>query len=383
MSHAASIRPRSHRRRLGGRPWSLLAALAALSVLIAACGGGGPPPPPAEHDVLLFITNYGDQRIEVASAESDPAELAANPGLRITDPGFASVISAVWGAGDRLYVSDFALNQIRVYDADDAMGAAASTPVAIITSPDLVEVYAMAFDTAGNLWVSDRRGSRPDTPIQNRILKFASAAVASATGNTTLDAATVITLDTTTAGFDSNWIVSLTVDAQGDLWFTDTWDWAVSRITDPGSLVGAVSGYKATLRLQSVDGINPELSDIRNPVSVAIDADGNLYVGNRGRDKVARFDGAASLTGDYLGGARSADAMLAVGLTNAPLVALASDGALWVGSSGPGDLSQLVRVTGQAAGSGEVDLTPTKQFGWAPGNSNAYHEAGGMTFHVR
>lgn len=372
----------SHRRRTV-RPWRLSAALAALAVLVAACGGGGPPPPPDAHDVLMFISNYSDARIEVMSAESDPAELAANPGLRIADPAFVSVISAVWGPGDRLYVSDFALNQIRVYDADDAMGAAAPTPVAIITSPDLVEAYAMAFDPSGNLWVSDRRGSRDASPITNRIVKFTAASVAAATGATSLNAATVITFDTSTPAFAYNRITSLTFDEQGDLWFTDVLAWAVYRTTDPGSLTGTVNGHVPTLRLQSINFGTPELSDIRNPTSLAVDSDGNLYVGNRGRDKVARFDGAASLTGDYAGATRSADAMLAVGLTNASLVTIAPDGALWVGSSGPTDLSQLVRVTGQAGGSGNVALTPIAQFGWAPGNTNAYNEAGGMTFHIR
>ena len=110
---------------------------------------------------------------------------------------------------------------------------------------------------------------------------------------------------------------------------------------------------------------------------------GNLFVGNRGRDRVARFDGAASLGGDYIGSARPADATLTVGLLNTTLVALAPDGALWVAASGPTDFAQLVRVTGQANGSGQVDLTPSKQFNWSAVNTNAFHEAGGMLFHTR
>lgn len=372
----------SHWRRPGGTVSAplLVVALGLLLGLLVACGG--PTPPTPDQDAYhLLISNYSDASIEVMASATDPATLVADTSLRLADPDFVSVIAVVWGPGDRLYVSDFALGQIRVYDADDALGAAAPTPLAIITSPDLQEPYAMAMDSGGALWVSDRRGSRDGSPVANAIVKL--TGVAAASGTTSIAASVVVTLDSTAPAFASQWITSLTFDDEGDLWFTDVWDWAVSRISDPGSLGGTVTGLVPTLRLQSVNVGNPELSAIRNPQSVAIDGEGNLYVGNGGRDKVARFDAAASLTGDYVSGAKQADAMLAVGLFNVPLVALGPDGALWVASSGPSQLAQLVRVTGQADGSGDVALFPTRQFFWAPGNTNAYHEAGGMTFHSR
>lgn len=364
------------------RRMALATGVLALVVALAACAAPTPPPPPPDVDgIVLLVANYSDNRIEVMGAESDAALVAARPAEGFADSGAASTVSVVWGPGDRIYVSDFALGQIRVYDVDATLGSAAATTVAVITSPDLIEPYALAFDSVGNLWVSDLQGSRPGTPVANRLVKL--PGVAGATGATVIGAATIVTLDATNLSFGSTWITSLYFDSQDDLWFTDTLDWAVSRVGNPAALSGTVLGLVPELRLQSLDGINNDLSDIRNPVGMAVDAAGNLYVGNRGRDKVARFDGAASLAGDYVGSVRQADANLAVSLTNTTLVALAPDGALWVGSSGPTDLAQLVRVTGQAAGSGDVALAPTTQFGWAPANTNAFHEAGGMLFHTR
>lgn len=40
-------------------------------------------------------------------------------------------------------------------------------------------------------------------------------------------------------------------------------------------------------------------------------------------------------------------------------------------------------ATRSADGSGEVALTSTRRFGWAPGNTNAFSEAGGMAFLAR
>lgn len=331
----------------------------------------------------MLVANYSDNRIEVMGAETDAADLAARPASSFTDTGAASTVHVVWGPGDRIYVSDFALNEIRVYDADAALGAAAPSTIAVITSPDLQEPYAMAFDTAGNLWVSDLRGSRPAgaTPVPNRIVKL--SGVAAASGDAVIDAAAVVALDTISATFTSTWVTGLFFDPQGDLWFSDTWDWAVSRIGNPAALTGTVTGHVPEFRLQSIDAGNADLSDIRNPVGIAVDAAGDLYVGNSGRDRVARFDGAAALAGDYVGSARSADATLTVGLLNTALVALAPDGALWVASTGPVDFAQMVRVTGQSNGAGEVALAPTTQFSWSSVNTNAFHEAGGMLFHTR
>ena len=350
---------------------------------LAACTTTAPPPTPPEDGIVLVVANYSDNRVEVMGAESDPADVTPRPADSFSDTGASSTVHAVWGPGDRIYVSDFALNQIRVYDADATLGSTTPATVAVITSPDLQEPYAMAFDAAGDLWVSDLRGSRPagSDPKPNRIVRL--AGVATAAGNTVIDAAAVVSLDTINATFTSTWLSSLYFDDQGDLWFADMGDWAVSRIGNPAALTGSVTGLEPELRLQSIDAGNADLSAIRNPVGLAVDDSGNLYVGNRGRDRVARFDGAASLAGDYVGNARGPDATLAVGLFNTALVALAPDGALWVASSGPTDFAQMVRVTGQANGSGEVALTPSKQFNWSSVNTNAFHEAGGMLFHTR
>ncbi|HET8986397.1 MAG TPA: hypothetical protein VFN03_11620 [Trueperaceae bacterium] len=358
--------------------------IAVLAVVIAAavtgCATPPPPPPPPDADsIVVAIANSTDNRVEVLGAVSDPAQLAARPNSSFTDSEASSIIQAVWGPDDRIYVTDLGNENIRVYEADDVLGSADPTPVAILTSGDVQEPYALAFDDDGNLWIADRRNSRQGNLIPNRITRH--SVWAGATGSVNTPADVILNFDNT-GTFTTSWITDIFVDDQGDLWFSDTLSWSVSRLSGAGAINVDTFDIVPDLRLQSVDAGNADLSDIRNPTSFVLDADGNLYVGNAGRDKVARFDDAVSLAGDYAYDARQADATLAVGLLNTAMVGLAPDGALWVASRGPAQFAQVVRVTGQAGGSGEVALTPTKQFNWST-NTHAYHEAGGLLFHTR
>lgn len=360
-------------RRLGRR----LAIVASIAALLAACGT--PTPPPDEDaNVFLLIANYSGHHIEVLSAVDDPATLTHDTGAGFTTEDDASVAMAVFGPDGRIYVADHGVGRILVYDADAALAASAPAPAAVITSADILEPVALAFNSAGELWVADRRRSSQGDPSTNRLVKLHS--VVTAAGPTDLDGTTVVEFDDAASpDFKYDQLGALFIDQTGNIWVTDVLNWNVARIDDPEGLLGVVLGVVPDLQFKSVDFGSPNDSAIRNPTSLAMDADGRLYVGNRGQTSVARFDDPYAVPNDAVSVVPSA--VMASGLPNTTLVAIDGDGALWVAASGPADPATIARFANPGSGTGLQTPVASATFAWAP--ANAYAAGGGMLFHTR
>ncbi len=370
----------SQRRR---RPGRRFAGAASIAVLLAVCGTltacSTPTPPPSDDaNVFLLIANYSGHHIEVLSAVDDPAALQHDTGAGFTTEDDASVAMAVFGPDGRIYVADHGVGRILVYDADAAFAASAPAPVAVITSADIIEPVALAFNAAGELWVVDRRRSSEGDPHANRLVKLHSAGTA--VGPTDLDGTTVVEFDDAASpDFKYDQLGGLFIDQTGNIWVTDVLNWNVARIDDPDGLLGVVLGVVPDLQFKSVDFAAPDDSAIRNPTSLAMDADGRLYIGNRGQTSVARFDDPYAVTNNALSVAPSA--VIVSGLPNTTLVAVDGDGALWVASSGPADPATIARFANPGSGMGLQTPAASTTFAWAP--ANAYAAGGGMLFHTR
>lgn len=322
-----SLRTRSNSRRRA--PW--LAFVIAGVVALASCGG--PAPREADPNLFLMIADASANRVEVLSAVDDPAKLAPNTTASFSIGTEGSVGMAAFGPDGRIYVTDWSGARILVFDADTALSSANPSPAAVITSPALMEPLTMAFTADGDLWVADRRGSTQGSPVPNRLVKLHD--VTAAVGHTELAATAVLDFrSSTTSIFRYHFLDALLLDEQGNLWMTDLFDWTVSRIDDPNDLTGDHADFVPDLQFASVNYSDAPLSAVRNPTGLAMDAQGRLYVGNRGQTSVARFDAPYSITsGDDVVTASASIHVAGTGIPNTSLVAIDSSANLWVASA--------------------------------------------------
>ncbi|MBX3143435.1 MAG: hypothetical protein KF813_06750 [Trueperaceae bacterium] len=366
----------SSTRRFTKTLHSLLALLAA-AVIVVGCGGTTPPDPD-EPNLFLLVPDYTLVSIDVLSAVDDTSELARNSSASFGIEDDASTTGAAFGPGDRIYVADHGVGRILVYDVEEAFEEASPEPVAIITSASFEEPVSIAFDTDGNLWVSDGRRSSSDDPVPNHILRF--DAVDSVVGDSVLTPDAVIELHLNTSlAFNHNQIRSLYFDHLGRLWFVDYHSWTVFRIDDPGDFTGTTSDVVPDFQFRALDAGDANASPIRNPSAVLLSASGVLYVGNDGQNTVARFDDLSEIGSGLSNNVPSAN--LSVGLQRTNILAFDPNGDLWVGSSGDGTNSQLVRITDPTTGTGAVTKTPAQTVNWAPGSQFTY--GGSLLFQVR
>lgn len=357
-----------------------MAFVVAGSIALTSCGGAAPQPE-AQH-LFVLVANSSTNRVEVLSAAADPADLARNTTASFAIGAGGSIGAAIFGPDGRIYVSDWSGGKILVYDAGTALGSGNPSPAAVITSPALLEPLTMAFAANGDLWVVDRRGTIPSSPVANRMVKL--AGVSSAVGDTVLDAAAILDFRSSTSTiFRYNYLDGLLLDKQGNLWVTDLFDWTVSRIDDPADLTGTHADFVPDQQFASVNFGDGDLSAVRNPASLAMDAVGRLYVGNRGQVSVARFDDPYAITtGDTVVTPSAAIHVAGEAIPNTSMIGFDSSGSLWVASASvlANVPSVIVRLPNPDAAGPVLSITPTARFAWA---QNADTHGGSLTFHER
>ena len=340
-------------------PRHLIRALlaTALAAALAACAA-----PPAGQDpaaAWLLVSDYGDSVVQILNTEDDLDDLARETPLAIAGSGPCGVAA---GPGNRLYVADYDGGEIVVFGLATALGGGVPTPVATLTSPSLSGPCGLAFDADGTLWVGDYSNAQ--------VLGF--RGVDTRTGTHDLVADVVLTVGG--SGVTAwSFIIEILVDGAGRLWVTDAAGQTITRIDGVRSLTGDETGRAPNAQIASTTASAPPaggMGTIASPYSVAVDAAGNLYVGNEDEDYVSRFDGAASLSGVVT--PQPSAYLVAAGIDFPYLVALDADGALWVGNE-----DTVGRLLSPQSGSGVRELMPTTTVAYSLGGFN---DGGGMTF---
>lgn len=189
-----------------------------------------------------------------------------------------------------------------------------------------MQPVAVATDQAGNVYVNDQGGIRKVTP----------------------DGAV-----TTLAGIDSYGATSIAVDKAGNLYWTDSAGNVVRKTTPAGttSILAGAAGVGGT-----ADGAGGA-ARFQGPAGIAIDDAGNVYVADRDNHTVRKITAAGAVTtlAGTAGVAGNADGTGAGASFRYPsAIAVDKDGNVYVGSDGNTDPSYISGVVRKITPNGVV-----------------------------
>ena len=230
----------------------------------------------------VYVADMGRHNIRKINPVGDVSNFAGDFGLDVgayQDGIYAKFNNpsgvAVNAAGN-VYVADRENNRIRKIAAGtvstfagtgtagavDGIGSAAS-----FNAPS-----GIAIDATGNLYVADR--------ANNKIRKITSAGVVSTfAGSGTAGAA-----DGTGTAASFNSPQGVAVDASGNVYVADDGNHKIRKIT-PAGVVSTLAGSGTA---GSADGTSSAAS-FKNPIGIAVDAVGNVYVADFGNNKIRKI----------------------------------------------------------------------------------------------
>ncbi|MBI5245183.1 MAG: fibronectin type III domain-containing protein [Elusimicrobia bacterium] len=208
----------------------------------------------------------------------------------------------------------------------------------------------IAFDASGNLWVSDEGNQR--------ILRFAPPFSNGMSADLVLGQADFISNAPGLAANKLNTPTNLAFDAFGNLWAVDYGNHRVLRFSPPLS-----TGMSANLVLGqgsfTTNNFATTGAGLKNPYGATVDESGNLWVADKGNNRVLRFSPpfsngmAAGLVLGQAGFTAGVAALSAAGLDSPLDVKIDASGRLWVADYGN---NRALRYTPPFASGMSADL---------------------------
>jgi sugar lactone lactonase YvrE len=248
----------------------------------------------------LYIADYGNNRIRRVDASGTILTVAGTGiGGYDGDDGPATSARLFNPEGialdtlGSLYIADFENNRIRRVDVETGqIRTVAGTGVAgfdgddgIATSALLDGPFGVTADTSGNLYVADSRNHRIRRvdAATGRITTFVGTGEGSFGGDDTSAVEARLSLP-----------AGLAFDPANNLYIADASNHRVRR-------VDAVTGRIATIAGTGEagyggDGVPATTATLQTPFGVAVDAVGNVYIADRGNNRVRRVDAAGEIT---------------------------------------------------------------------------------------
>ncbi len=215
---------------------------------------------------------------------------------------YAPQDTAVDPVSGKLFVADTLNNRVLRFGSPAALGSGAAAEAVLgqtnftdntgtCTAAGMNSPGGIAIDSAGTLWVADSGGSR--------VLRFANAAalgngtaasgVLGQPGLTTCDAAAAPTASTIAAPSD------VAIDSAGRLWVADVGGNRVLRFDQAATKTdgAAADGVLGQSTFATGDAGTTQ-STFRQPLGVAVDAGGTLWVSDTNNSRILRFANAAA-----------------------------------------------------------------------------------------
>jgi sugar lactone lactonase YvrE len=226
------------------------------------------------------------------------ADTDDNMVLQVTPVG---VLSTVAGTGEQGYSGD--------------NGSAKS---AVLDSP-----AGVAVDAAGNIYIADTHNNRIRKVTSGTITTIAGTGVAGFSGDGGAAASAILNLPT-----------ALAVDAAGNLYIADTNNHRIRKIS--GTTITTVAGNGEQLYLN--DGVAATQTGLDSPSGIAVDAAGNLYIGDTFNQRLRKVTLSSGLISTIAGNgtksfAGDGGAATSAGLATPRGVAAAADGSIYFADS--------------------------------------------------
>ena len=231
----------------------------------------------------LYIADRGNQRIRKVDSAGVISTVAGNGMAGFGGDSGAATAAQLWdpsrvaldGAGN-LYIVDRVNDRIRKVDSAGVISTVAGRE-------QLSNPYGVALDGAGNLYIADTNNQR--------IHKVDSAGVIS----------TVAGSGTDGFGGDGGAAVAaqlsgprdMAPDGAGNLYIADTHNHRIRKV-DSAGVISTVAGNGT--QGYGGDGGAATAAQLNLPFSVALDAAGNLYIADRGNERIRKVDSAGVIS---------------------------------------------------------------------------------------
>jgi uncharacterized protein (TIGR03437 family) len=277
----------------------------------------------------LYIADWGNNRIRKVTAATGVISTVAGNGSKIfngdhlgaTSAGLVSPQRVAVDAAANFYVVDAGrIRKVANGTADTIAGggspAGEGGPAA---SAQLLSPEGLAVDAAGNLYLSDGG--------TGRILKVSSGLISKLAGGGNQGALNLDNIPATLALLSAPYGVA--ADAYGSVYFADSTDARVRKIS--GGVITTAAGGGSVLG-DNGPATSAQLSD---PLGIAVDAGGNLYVADLNRVRMVSNGTIATIAGNGTAGYQGdAGVATAAELASPNGVAVDSSGNLYIADTG-------------------------------------------------
>jgi len=211
-------------------------------------------------------------------------------------------------SADNLYVADFNDNIVQMVAADGTVSTVAGTAAPVsgdggqATSAQLFGPINVALDSDGNLYITEyfHNTVRMVTNVDhgNLIYTVAGNTLQGFSGDGGPAASARLSLGSSSG---------LALDAKGNLYIADTGNNRVRKVSAVASLSGTMTTVAGTGVAGASGDNGPALAaQLNQPYAVALDASGNLYISDRGNNKVRKVVDLPVVTASSPGGTFSA-----------------------------------------------------------------------------
>lgn len=274
----------------------------------AATGDGGPALSASFHpDGLtmdsagnIYIADQNHNRIRKVDPTGVITTVAGNGNTMFAGDNGLATSATVYIAGNHnglavdaagnLYVADDGHHRIRKIDPKGIITTVAGAGTqgfsgdgGPATSAQLFRPSSVAVDSAGNLYIADTNNRRiRKVDARGTITTLAGTGAFGYSGDGAV--ATSATMETP---------VDVSVDAQGDVYFTDQ-DTATVRKVTPAGIISTVAGNGTTGF--SGDGGPATSAAFAGPLSATVDNLGNVYISDSGNHRIRKVDASGTVT---------------------------------------------------------------------------------------
>ena len=243
----------------------------------------------------LYIADVNNNRIRKVDSSGNISTVAGG-GSSLGDGAAATAAQlgaprsvALDGAGN-LYIADWSDHRIRKVDSSGNISTVAGTGTqgfsgdgAAATAAQLNSPWDVAVDGSGNLYIADWS--------DHRIRKVNSAGNISTVAGTGTQGFSGDGAAATAAQLNSPWDVA--VDGSGNLYIADRNNNRIRKVNSAGNISTVAGSGTGGF---SGDGAAATAARLRSPQGVALDGSGNLYITDRGNERIRKVDSSGNIS---------------------------------------------------------------------------------------